>query len=170
MWGTYCISLFINSVSFLMHFWNNCFLKEIWTFKTVRNTWERTWELGSIINIPRYLLWIKSSQYKFWGTSIRRTKGRKFPWLKCYLLLFNSVQFSSVAHLCLTLCDPMDCSTPGLPVYHQLPEITQTHVCKTQAHVCKRANTAKIKLIKNEKSKIVKHLKCIHSLVSSIKF
>ena len=29
---------------------------------------------------------------------------------------------------CLTLCNPMDCSTPGLPVYHQLPEFTQTHV------------------------------------------
>ena len=37
-------------------------------------------------------------------------------------------QFSSVAQLCLTLCDPMDCSTQGLPVYHQLPEFTQTHV------------------------------------------
>ena len=34
----------------------------------------------------------------------------------------------SVAQLCLTLCDPLDCSTPGLPVHHQLPEFTQTHV------------------------------------------
>ena len=41
---------------------------------------------------------------------------------------FSSVQFSSVAQLCLTLCNPMDCSTPGLPVHHQLPELTQTHV------------------------------------------
>ena len=38
------------------------------------------------------------------------------------------VQFSSVAQSCLTLCDPMDCSTPGLPVHHQLPELAQTHV------------------------------------------
>ena len=38
------------------------------------------------------------------------------------------VQFSSVAQSCPTLCDPMDCSTPGLPVHHQLPEFTQTHV------------------------------------------
>ena len=38
------------------------------------------------------------------------------------------VQFSSVAQSCLTLCDPMDRSTPGLPVYHQLPEFTQTHI------------------------------------------
>ena len=37
-------------------------------------------------------------------------------------------QFSSVAESCPTLCDPMDCSTPGLPVHHQLPEFTQTHV------------------------------------------
>ena len=41
---------------------------------------------------------------------------------------FNSVQFSSVAQLCLTLCDPMNRSTPGLPVHHQLPEFTQTQV------------------------------------------
>ena len=38
-----------------------------------------------------------------------------------------SVQFSSVAQLCPTLCDPMNHSTPGLPVHHQLPEFTQTH-------------------------------------------
>ena len=37
-------------------------------------------------------------------------------------------EFSSVAQLCLTLCDPMDCSTPSLPVHHQLPEFTQNHV------------------------------------------
>ena len=40
----------------------------------------------------------------------------------------HSVQFSSVAQSRPTLCDPMDCSTPGLPVYHQLSELTQIHV------------------------------------------
>ena len=39
-----------------------------------------------------------------------------------------SVQFSSVAQSCLTLCNPMNRSTPGLPVHHQLLEFTQTHV------------------------------------------
>ena len=39
-----------------------------------------------------------------------------------------SVQFSSVAQLCPTLCDPMNRRMPGLPVHHQLPEFTQTHV------------------------------------------
>ena len=43
-------------------------------------------------------------------------------------LIHNSVQFTSVAQSCLTLCDPMNCSMPGLPVHHQLPEFTQTHV------------------------------------------
>ena len=38
------------------------------------------------------------------------------------------VQFSSVTQLCLTLCNPINCSMPGLPIHHQLPESTQTHV------------------------------------------
>ena len=38
------------------------------------------------------------------------------------------VQFSSVTQSCPSLCDPMDCSTPGFPVHHQLPGFTQTHV------------------------------------------
>ena len=48
----------------------------------------------------------------------------------CLLCLFiiSSVQFSSVAQSCPTLCDPMNRSTPGLPVHHHLPELTQTHV------------------------------------------
>ena len=41
---------------------------------------------------------------------------------------FSSVQFSSVAQSCPTLCDPMNRSTPGLPVHHQFPEFTQTRV------------------------------------------
>ena len=44
------------------------------------------------------------------------------------ILYFSSVQFISVAQSCLTLSNPMDCSSPGFPVYHQLPELAQTHV------------------------------------------
>ena len=44
------------------------------------------------------------------------------------IIQFSSVQFSSVAQSCLTLCDPMNHSTPGLPVHHQLLEFTQTHI------------------------------------------
>ena len=45
-----------------------------------------------------------------------------------FLLFYFVVQFSSVTQSCPTLCDPMNYSTPGLPVHHQLPEFTQTHV------------------------------------------
>ena len=47
--------------------------------------------------------------------------------LRQILIDLKAIQFSSVAQSCLTLCDPIDCSTPGLPVHHQLPEFTQTH-------------------------------------------
>ena len=50
-----------------------------------------------------------------------------FNWRIIYQLSVP-VQFSSVAQSCLTLCNPMNCSMPGLPVHHQLPEFTQTHV------------------------------------------
>ena len=48
----------------------------------------------------------------------------------CFLVLFwqNAPQFNSVPQSCLTLCGPMDCSTPGFPVHHQLPGPAQTHV------------------------------------------
>jgi len=49
---------------------------------------------------------------------------------KCmrFIIYISSVQFSSVTQSCLTLCNPMNHSTPGLPVHHQLPEFTQTHI------------------------------------------
>ena len=49
------------------------------------------------------------------------------PVLSC----FSSVQFSSVTQSCPTLCDSMNCSTPGLPVHRQLPESSQTHVIES---------------------------------------
>ena len=68
-----------------------------------------------------------------YGTSQALWSSKLF-WVKAteeiFILRNNSVsvQFSSVAQSCLTLCDPMDWSTPGLPVHHQLLELTQTHV------------------------------------------
>ena len=58
----------------------------------------------------------------------------KYIFFRLFLFLFFwdpynlKIQFSSVAQSCPTLCDPMNRSTPGLPVHHQLPEFTQTHV------------------------------------------
>ena len=57
------------------------------------------------------------------NTLFQQHKGRLDTWTSV-----SSVQFSSVAQSHPTLCDPMNCSTPGLPVHHQLLEFTQTHV------------------------------------------
>ena len=52
-----------------------------------------------------------------------------FVYIDTFVLMYtHSVHFSSVAQSCPTLCNPMNRSTPGLPVHHQLPEFTQTHV------------------------------------------
>ena len=71
----------------------------------------------------------------FWQTArvFSKMAGKIFPanitWGFYFLhILTQSVQFSSVAQSCPTPCDPLNCSTPGLPVHHQLPEFTQTHV------------------------------------------
>ena len=77
------------------------------------------------------------SQSLLWGTFL--TQGSNLALPHCRRILYHlttgealpplsSVQFSSVAQLCPTLCDPMNRSTPGLPVHHQLPDSTQTHV------------------------------------------
>ena len=61
----------------------------------------------------------------------RRVRGLQTTpnWAPDFLHIFSfSNQFSSVAQLCPTPCNPMNCSTPGLPVHHQLLEFTQTHV------------------------------------------
>ena len=66
-----------------------------------------------------------------WKFSFHRViYGRKcsLPFVWFWYRFWRSVQLSSVAQSCPTLCDPMNCSTPGLPVHHQLPEFTKTHV------------------------------------------
>ena len=56
--------------------------------------------------------------YREWSSTLRKYKITKT----------TKNNFSSVTQSCPTLCDPMDCSTPGFPVHHQLPELAQTHV------------------------------------------
>ena len=75
------------------------------------------------------LLYFSLAHYLF---SFFFSFSSSFFW--CSSLLFSSIlqisvsQFSSVTESCPTLCDPMDCSTPGFPVHHQLPGLAQTHV------------------------------------------
>ena len=67
-----------------------------------------------------------------WWHSTTGSGSQLIDWLNPIIL--NSVvllyhhQFSSISQSCPTCCDPMHCSTPGLPVQHQLPEFTQAHV------------------------------------------
>ena len=68
----------------------------------------------------------RSETFKGWG-AVPENPG----------ICFTKIQFSSVAQSCLTLCNPMNRSMPGLPVHHQLPEFTKTHIHRvsdTQIH------------------------------------
>ena len=89
---------------------------KIWCFRTV--------ELEKTLESPlecKEIKQVKSKGDQPW-TFIGRTDA------EAPILWPPSVKFSSVAQLCPTLCDPMNHSTPGLPVHHQLLELTQTHV------------------------------------------
>ena len=80
----------------------------------------------SVLHVVVYMCWcyfLHSSHSPSPAGSTIPSSVSVSPFLPC-----SSVQFSSVTQSCPTLCDPMDCSTPGLPAHHQLPEFTQTHV------------------------------------------
>ena len=72
-------------------------------------------------------VYVKNGMFSLCLTIICRNTVKEVFWF-FFFFCFSSVQFSSVAQSCPTLCDPMNRSTPGLPVHHQLPEFTQTHV------------------------------------------
>ena len=62
------------------------------------------------------------------GSAENKVKPCDLQYQGDYSITQTPVQFSSVTESCLTLCNPMDCSTWGFPVHHQLPELAQTHV------------------------------------------
>ena len=64
----------------------------------------------------------------FWINAFSKWEGSVLEVSQLLIVMEVWVQFSSVAQSCLTLCDPVNRSTPGLPVHHQLPEFTQTHI------------------------------------------
>ena len=76
---------------------------------------------------PLFLPLIFPSNRVFSNESVLRIRWPK-DW--SFSFCISSVQFSSVTQSCLTLCNPMNCSMPGLPVHHQLPEFTQTLVLR----------------------------------------
>ena len=108
----------------------------------LRDNWEgwRLWRNGKCLHLMKQLLLsmsplslLRKCQPYLAGSSDSSKKKWYFQVFIWDLLLFkywqiSSVQFSSVAQSCPTLCNPMNHSTPGLPVHHQLPEFTQTHL------------------------------------------
>ena len=90
------------------------------------------------MKIPYAAGQLKPMQVNYWALvlQVRLDEAKINIFLKKNTLVDSNRKFydwwlpsvSSVAQSCLTLCDHMDCSTPGLPVHHQLPESTQTHV------------------------------------------
>ena len=89
--------------------------------------WRQGWQLPSCLHVtaearsPVMRLFQSSTYFDiFQYTNIFQSTSMFF--------MMVSVQFSSVAQSCPTLCDPTNRSMPGLPVHHQLPEFTQTHV------------------------------------------
>ena len=81
------------------------------------------------VSVPQHERTVEVSQVRKRKPLIPNFEMLSEEYLKCLKgsSMYNS-QFSSVAQSCLTLCNPMDCSMPGLPVHHQLPKFTQTHL------------------------------------------
>ena len=118
-----------------------------WIGKTVKNDWptlskRKNWEtekLGCCMKSPicscTEVQWKKmnvcTNVHSEIVTNLSDTMCASSGPTRRIHLRRGMVQFSSVAQSCPTLCDPMDHSTPGLPVYHQLLESTQTHVHPT---------------------------------------
>ena len=91
------------------------------------------WKILQEIGIPDYLACLLSNLYAGQEPTVRAGYGTDWFQIRkgvdqgCILSLCFS-QFSSAIQSCPTVCDPMDCSTPGFPVHHQHPELAQTHV------------------------------------------
>ena len=100
----------------------------------------KMWKILQDMEIPDHLTSLLQNLYTG-QESIVRTRHGTIDWFQLgkgvcqgrilsalLIYLICRVQFSSVSWSCLTLCDPIDCSMPGFPFHHQLPELTQTHV------------------------------------------
>ena len=110
-------------------------IKTVWYWHKDRNTEQWNKIKSPEINPCTYghLIFDKGGKNISGEKTISLTSGAGKTVKECKRMkqehfLTPSVQFSSVGQLCPTLCNPMDCSMPGLPVHNQLADFTQTHV------------------------------------------
>ena len=135
-----------NTSNYKVHFLTttqSCLLEEvfdIYIYFFHQGSYDLTTEIGPVIECKPacpYQIPLWTAYYKVYksndGTdpalkdSFLKTKATVSHHLMPVVQSVSHVQFSSVTQSCLTLCDPMNRSTPGLPVHHQLLEFTQTH-------------------------------------------
>ena len=90
-------------------------------------SWQIYWKTMETVR-EFFYLFLLQIHWRWWLMAAMKLKDDSSLEEKLWPTNITSVQFSSVAQSCLTLCDPMDSSTPGLRVHHQLPELTQIHV------------------------------------------
>ena len=109
-----------------------CFIDYAKAFDCVDHS--ELWKILKEMGIPAYLTCLLGNLYAGQEATVRTGHGTT-DWfqigkgvIKVVYCHPTSVQLSSVAQSCPTLCNPMNRSMPGLPVHHQLPEFTQTHV------------------------------------------
>ena len=137
---------------FIFPFFSKIFLKIL--FLGLQQNWEK----GSAVSMTQYMHSLPHYQHRSSEYFFPRDKPtliyQSYPKSTVYF------QFSSVAQSCLTLCDPMNHSTSGLPVQHQLPEFTQTHVSCPLSWWCHPAIS----------SSVVSFSSCPQSLLASGSF
>ena len=94
-----------------------------------RPTWESQFSIFRVVRGGLGQSWGGSISHVFLVGKEKERDGPCFhPGPPVLVWFWVECKFSSVTQSCLTLCDPMDCSSPGFPVHHQLPELVQTHV------------------------------------------
>ena len=111
----------------IIHNWMSCVPIKTYLQKQVLRPWATVWHKGWGSGDTREQNSAKLVQSKSWFP-FQFSRNLDYEEQKSLSLVLSSVQFSPVAESCPTLCDPMNPSTPGLPVHHQLLEFTQTHV------------------------------------------
>ena len=113
---------------------DQCLVKPMWWMDKNLYIGKRDMSLpiAHTMQPPKQKLTLKHWEDKCCYPRTQICPGDYFAWSQreevLMTLWHSSVQFSSVTQLCPTFCDPMNRSTPGLPVHHQLPKFTQTHV------------------------------------------